>query len=125
MKKFLTLLIPIVILLSLSACDRSFQHIEIDEVKSITVWTLEDSGAHKSHELTQDEIENFLELYNASTYVGKATGEGCTPQYGAAITLKNDDQLFVNEFCGNKADIEAGKSYINNKELLEFIKNCV
>ena len=125
MKRILALLICLMMLLSLSACGSSFKHIKIDEVKSITAWILEDGDTQISRELTQEEIKTFLELYNASTYVGKATGEGGTPQYGATIEFKNDHYLFVNEFCGNTADIESGKSYINNKELLEFIKNCV
>ncbi len=122
MKKIISMLIPLILLLSLSACSSSFKHIEIDEVESITAWILEDGGTHKSHELTQEEIKTFLELYNASTYVGKATGEGCTPQFGAAIELKSNRSMYVNEFCGKIADIEAGSSYINNQELLKFIQ---
>lgn len=127
MKKIFSMLISLILLLSLSACGSSFKHIEIDDVESIDVWIYENDGTHKSRDLTQDEIKTFLELYNSSTYVGKATGEGCTPRSGASIDLKNDRSMFVNEFCG-EADIEIGgyynnrSIYINNQELLKFIQ---
>ncbi len=129
MKIFLSLLISLIMLLTLSACGSSFKHIEIDDVESIRVWIYEKDGNHKSHKLTQDETRTFLKLYNSSTYVGKANGQGCTPQSGASIDLKNDRSMFVNEFCG-EADIEIGgsylnngSSYINNQQLLQFIQD--
>ena len=124
-KRILPLLIAILFLLSFSACGNSFEHIELDDVESIRVWLHEDDGAYNYRDLTQGEIMSFIELYNTSTYVGKATGEGCTPQFGASIELKNDRTLLVNEFCGKNADIEAGKHYINNQELLQYIQDCV
>ncbi len=125
MKKILFLLISFILLLSLSACGASFEHIELDDVESIKIWLYEDDGTYNYRNLTQGEIMTFIELYNTSTYVGKATGEGCTPQFGASIELKKDRTLLVNEFCGQKADIEAGKYYINNQELLKFIQDQV
>ena len=127
MKKIISMLISLILLLSLSACSSSFKHFEIDDVESIGVWIYEDDGTHKSRELTQDEVIAFLELYNSSTYVSKATGEGCTPRSGASIDLNNGRSMFVNEFCG-EADIEMEgyysnrAIYINNHELLKFIQ---
>ena len=125
MKKILFLLISFILLLSLSACGGSFEHIKLDDVESIKVWLYEDDGTYNCRNLTQGEIMTFIELYNTSTYVGKATGEGCTPQFGATIKLKNNRTLLVNEFISAKADIEAGKHYINNQELLQYIQDCV
>ena len=124
-KRILSSLIAMLFIFSLSACGGSFEHIELDDVESIKIWLYEDDGTYNYRNLTQGEIMTFLELYNASTYVGKATGEGCTPQYGTVIKLKNDRTVLVNEFCGKKADIEAGKYYINNQELLNFIQEHV
>ena len=125
MKKILFLLISFILLLSLSACGGSFEHIKLDDVESIKVWLYEDDGTYNCRNLTQGEIMSFIELYNTSTYVGKAIGEGSTPQFGATIKLKNNRTLLVNEFISAKADIEAGKHYINNQELLQYIQDCV
>ena len=124
-KRILPLLIAILFLLSFSACGNSFEHIELEDVESIRVWLHEDDGAYNYRDLTQGEIMSFIDLYNTSTYVGKATGEGSTPQFGATIKLKNNRTLLVNEFISAKADIEAGKHYINNQELLQYIQDCV
>ena len=123
--RILPLLIAILFLLSFSACGNSFEHIELDDVESIRVWLYDDDGAYNYRDLTQGEIMSFVELYNTSTYIGKATGEGGTPQFGATIKLKNNRTLSVNEFGGQKADIEVGKHYINNQDLLQFMQDLV
>ena len=123
------ILIFIAIFVLLSGCSgNGFQEIRKGDITDISVWSdhADGSGESSHRLLTSDEISEFVSLYNASEYNGKATGEGGTPGFGANIILKNSE-LIVNEFNG-KSDFEVfylnGKAlYINNSELYDYLKN--
>lgn len=126
MKRFFILLYSILLCFSFSACSKNLNTINISQVEKIILWT------HKNkYELTAEDSERLIELYNASRYAGKATGEGGTPDFGVTIYFYNQTQLSVNEFAGGIADgslFEVFSSspfnsafYLNSSELYSFI----
>ena len=125
MKRFLSLLITLILLLSLSACGDSFEQIDIADVKAITLRSNDGAGHLSTYTLTKGETERFIELYNASTYVGKEANEVYPPRVSATIKFTNDRTISVNECLSNLADFEVKNHYINNQELLDFIKGCI
>ena len=120
MRKFCSLLMVFIISSSLTSCKSNFSKLNTEDIKDIKIWT--HAG---SRDLTESEISEFVRLYNASAYGGKATGEGGTPDFGISFKLiRYDKNLTVNDF--NKKDkleiVGNGQFYIINKELYEFIE---
>lgn len=104
-----------------SGCNNSFFKIDNTEVEKIIIWT------HSSErELTANETANIIELYNTSTYDGKATGGGGTPDFGVRIILKNNDIITVNDFGGNFEVFMKNRAfYLENEVLYELLKKEV
>ena len=118
MKK--TICFSMLILLFFSGCDNSFSMIDYSDVEKIIIRT------HQSErEASEDEASSIIELYNASKYGGKATGEGGTPDFGARIVLKNGNEIRVNDFYGKVEVFAPNKAfYLESQELYEMIKEA-
>ena len=105
---------------ALSGCAPKIPKLSGQDMKNVEIWT-----HTNSRELTEDEILNFIQLYNASSYGAKLTGEGGTPDFGLRFTLVgNETQIILNDFYGKlePAGIGVGR-YIESAELYEFIGN--
>ena len=118
-------------MISLTACAGDEEHLEItvDEVQKIRF----SSQKSEDKELTSDEIEAFVELYNKSEYDGEATGEGGTPYYGVTVYYKDGSSLQINDFHSIGHDFEVGfrydddkrfenSFYVNNQELTDYLE---
>lgn len=108
------------ILLLFSGCGYSFSAIDSADVEKMIVWT------HESRrELSEEEISGLMAQYNASSYGGKATGEGGTPDFGIKIVLRNGKELFVNDFYGKVEVIGDDRSfYLENPDLYKRMKEA-
>ncbi len=131
MKRIAALLLTLAFLISLTACggDKKYLEISVDEVQKITF----SSQTSEDKELTSDEIEAFVKLYNKSEYDGGATGEGGTPYYGVTVYYKDGSRLQINDFHDIGHDFEVafrnadGKKdinsfYVNNQDLTDYLE---
>ena len=100
--------------------------IEENQVEKIVAWVID---SEKEHELSSDEANKFIELFNTSKYEGKSTGEGGTPEFGISVYFSDGAYLLANDFDGlrkfevsfHKADGGQRSSYyISSEELYAF-----
>lgn len=120
--KRIVLIILCLLLCFLVGCNGRYKTVDAEEVASASAWT-----HNGRYELNAEELAELIKLYNSSEYKGKATGEGCTPEFGVEISLENGEKLYVDEFCGKRGDFEAfyssGKAfYLDNEKLLSYIE---
>lgn len=129
-KVFIILLIAVVVLIGFSVLSfyTRLDNISRSQIERIAIGTYHQE---RSHEWTEDEIAQFVKLYNAALYGGPADGSGCTPNYEVTIYYKDGSSMQLSEFCGIKADFEvtirnvAGvrspAHYIKSAELRAFL----
>ena len=97
-------------------------------VEKIEVWAYPSF----SYELTDEEIDEFLDIYYDSEYLGRTDG-GTTPLYGVRVHYKSGKILSIFDAQGTKFEIQYsyhGISYYNyinthkfdSPALLDFIK---
>ncbi len=119
MKKLWIGVLTLCLCCALSGCRHWHRSLETENIVSATVHTHTAEGA-----LNKEEVARFVELYNAAAYDGKATGEGCTPEFGVRIALKDGESIYINEFCG-RHDLEVGRFYLESDELFEYMQSLV
>ncbi len=129
-KVFIILLIAVVVLIGFSVLSfyTRLDNISRSQIEKITISTYHQE---RPHEWTEDEIAQFIKLYNAALYGGPADGSGCTPNYEVTVYYKDGSSMQLSEFCGIKADFEvtirstAGvcspTHYIKSAELRAFL----
>ena len=117
--------------LSLFAACNKMDSIEENQVEKIVAWVID---SEKEHELSSDEANKFIELFNTSKYEGKSTGEGGTPEFGISVYFSDGAYLLANDFDGlrkfevsfHKADGGQRSSYyISSEELYAFTAEMV
>lgn len=97
-------------------------------VEKIEVWTYPSF----SYELTDEEIDEFLDIYSDSEYLGRTDG-GTTPLYGVRVHYKSGKILSISDAQSTKFELQYsyhGISYYNyinthkfdSPALLDFIK---
>ena len=117
MRKFAAFAGAVLVLLTVSGCEPKISPIAEQDIKDVAVYTHE-----VSRPLTEDEISEFVRLYNSASYGGKKTGEGGTPDFWLCFTLTSSDETVVlNDFYGKIEPYNADR-YIESKELYELIK---
>ena len=125
MKNLIYQLMAVIMLFILPGCESSFSPIEIENISEAKVWTHTSSKG-----LSEDEITEFVRLYNQSSYGGEATGGGGTPAFGILVDfVEGDKYISVNNFgsandFGDYLEIvgTGTQFHLRNKELYEFIK---
>lgn len=102
-------------------CSGSLSVIDIADVDKVEIWT-----PQSRREATAEEVANLIELYNASQYGGKATGEGGTPDFGATILLKNGNEIAVNDFASGKMEVFSTVEtfYLESQDFYEALKKA-
>jgi len=118
----------IAVVLALTSCSgNSFKQIKNEDIVEVSVWANlpENDWSTFTKELTDDELSNFILLYNKSQYNGKSSGEGGTPDFGAIIKFKNGDSYSLNQFAG-KSDFEVVMKnhqsfYLNNSDMFDYL----
>jgi len=120
MKRMIACALGLALLLAaLAGCGSSFSQLGATRIEGVTIWT-----HAASWELREDELFEFVRLYNVSSYGGKATGNGGTPDFGISFQFVDSDKHFgINEF-GKKFEVYADGSsfYLESTELYEFVK---
>jgi hypothetical protein len=94
-------------------------------VEKIEVWTYPSF----SYELTDEEIDEFLDIYYDSEYLGRTDG-GTTPLHGVCIYYKNGESLSIHDAQSTVFELEYSdrrddgvKTHkIDSPALLDFIK---
>lgn len=120
MKKLIAVIPLLLLLLLLSGCNDSFSAIDRNEVEKIIIWF----NVQSKRELSEDEIIQIIDLYNASEYGGKATGEGGTPDFGLRIILNNNNEIRVNDFNSKVEVMVQNKTfYLESESLYNTIKD--
>ena len=104
---------------ALSSCKSSFSLLAAENIKDVSIWT-----QTASKNLDEEQIFEFVRLYNLSSYGGKATGEGGTPNWGIAFKFADSDKsASVNDFNGKLEVVRNGGSfYLENKDLYAFME---
>ena len=122
---FSALFIVILCVSMFTACNK-IKSIEESQVEKIVVRVVD---SEKEYEMTSDDATKFIELFNASKYEGKSTGEGGTPQFGISIYFSDGAHLQINDFDGlRKFEVSFRKAnedqqhsyYISSEELYTF-----
>lgn len=79
-------------------------------------------------ELNAEDSARFIELFNASKYEGKGTGEGGTPDFGIRVYFRDGTSLSATDFSGKlevsifSADAEKKAwYYLSSNELYAFL----
>ena len=126
-----SVLFIVALCLSLFAACNKMDSIEENQVEKIVAWVID---SEKEYELSLDEANKFIELFNAANYEGKSTGEGGTPQFGIRVYFSDGAYLQVNDFDGlRKLEVYAGKAngiqsrcyYVSSKELYALAAEMV
>ena len=128
MRRYIAVVLLFVFLFLCVGCAADENGLEIfaKEVASVHVWSQGKSGDIL---LDSAETATFIDLYNQSEYMGEANGNGGTPEWGICVSLKNGDELYINEFNGRE-DFEVSWytavdkkawCYVNNPELLSYM----
>ncbi len=123
----IVLLIVTVLLLGvLSGCDfKSYPVIDAEKVETIMV---EEYPA--PWQMDSEQMQTFVELYNASKYAGIGNGEDTTPVFDIEVHFADGTVLYLVEFQSAGRDFkllqedESGikeLGYINNPELLDYL----
>ena len=114
----------IILCISLLASCGEIKKLDQSSIEKINIW----SGASKNSELSEEQKAEFIKLYNAAEYDGKANGEGMTPQFGIYMDLSDGTKLNVNDFVTklvvtvrNKKGKTKAWYYINSQELYTFM----
>ncbi len=122
---FSALFIAVLCVSLFTACTK-IERIEENQVEKIVARVV---NSEKEYEMASDDAKKFLELFNASKYEGKSTGEGGTPQFGISVYFSDGAYLLVNDFDGlRKFEVSFCKAngvqqhsyYISSKELYAF-----
>lgn len=139
-KKTTQIIVACVILICIAAAGiaiwryNSMPVINTLSIEKIEVWTYPSF----SYELTDEEIDEFLDIYYDSEYFGRTDG-GTTPSHGVRIYYKSGKILSISDAQSTKFEIQyryrpSGISYIDisynyinthkfdNPALLDFIK---
>ena len=101
----------------------SLPYINLSEIEKIEVWTYPSF----SYELTDEEIDEFIDIYYDSEYLGKRDG-GTTPLYGVRIYYKNGESLSIHDAQStvfelrHSGDSSLKTHKIDSPALLDFIK---
>ena len=84
-----------------------------------------------TRELTAEETEKFIILFNSAAYAGKATGDGGTPDYNFTVYFKDGSYMWVNDFNSMRKDFEVSVYnplkikiawyYLDSQSLLNFM----
>lgn len=131
MKKRTLLIIACGILICLAATgivirlNNSIPVINTVLIEKIEVWTYPSF----SYELTDEEIDEFLDIYYNSEYLGRTDG-GTTPLYGVRIYYKNGESLSIHDAqstvfelqYSDRRDDGVKTHKIDSPALLNFIK---
>ena len=134
MKKTTLLIIACGILICLAAIgivirlNNSIPVINTVLIEKIEVWTYPSF----SYELTNEEIDEFLDIYYNSEYLGRTDG-GTTPLYGVRVHYKSGETISIFDAQSTKFEIQYsfhGLSFFSNSNthkidspaLLNFIK---
>ncbi len=94
-------------------------------IRSIDIQDVEQITMH-CRPIHDDEVEQFVELYNSSKYGGQYKNDaGSTPNFSVEVYFTNGDKFTVWDDDGRLiVSPESGKSfYIRNKELYTFLLN--
>ena len=123
-KAVFSIFLIIILCMSLMASCGEIKKLDQSSIEKINIW----SGASKASELTEEQKTEFIKLYNAAEYDGKANGQGGTPQFGIYIDLSDGTKLNVNDFftklevtVRNKKGKTKAWYYINSQELYTFM----
>ena len=134
MKKRTLLIIVCGILICLAAAgivirlNNSIPVINTVLIEKIEVWTYPSF----SYELTDEEIDEFLDIYYNSEYLGRTDG-GTTPLYGVRVHYKSGETISIFDAQSTRFEIQYsfyGMSFFSNSNthkidspaLLDFIK---
>lgn len=134
MKKRISLILAVILLLGLSSCailtNKRFPQIDTQQVESISFWSYA-----ASKQMNSEDIDKFIQLYHGSRYSGQGTGEGGTPEFGVEVCFKDGAILYVNDFQALDRDFEVALidasgertewCYINNQKLLEYLLSLI
>jgi len=120
MKKMISLSAILLSLCIFTSCSPKISYLSRQDIKDVKIRT--HTG---SRELTEDEISEFIGLYNSSSYGERKTGQGGTPDFNLHFTLiEKDIDIGLNDFYGKLEPYGTGiERYIESIELYEFIKN--
>lgn len=132
-KKTTQIIVTCVILICIAAAGTaiwlytSLPIINLLQVEKIEVWTYPSF----SYELTDEEIDEFMDIYYDSEYLGRTDG-GTTPLHGVRVHYKSGKILSISDAQSTKFEIQYRHSgisynYINTHKfdspaLLDFIK---
>ena len=125
-KWFLVALFTILLAALFFVRQRNIYQIDTSRVDRIT---FEDRPI--TRELTAEETEKFIILFNSAAYAGKATGDGGTPDYNFTVYFKDGSYMGVNDFNSmgkdfevsvyNPLKIEIAWYYVDSQSLLNFM----
>lgn len=126
MRKRIAALCTVILCVVLSSCSGLFyEQIDADRVERIIV-----CNPAAECEIDADDAGKFIQLYNASAYGGKATGEGGTPDFQVSVYLDNGNPIRVNDFgaLGKDLEVSSGSAdwfYLNSEDLYSFMAGLV
>lgn len=114
----------VILCVSLFTACQKIERIEASQVERIVIW----AQNTEEYELNAEDAARFIELYNASKYKGKGTGEGGTAEFGICVYFRDGTCLRANDFFG-KLEVSIhnvdGKTrdwyYISSEELYTFV----
>lgn len=131
MKKHLSIIILLCAALLLSSCNSyyisKYDHIDLDDVERVCVTI--PINENDSLELTAEETEKLLVLYNSAEKVKDRKAGDTTPEFGIDIHLKTGKTISILAFpfCGHNLEVQHGKYehrfFINSNELADYIES--
>ncbi len=98
-----------------SGCS-SKKEVKLDDIEYVVLW---EQTNNEDYMLNEEDLKEFIKLYNSAVYSGDGTGEGGTPEFGAVIKFKNGSFMRINEFCGNQRTFEI-TTHKENSERIEW-----
>lgn len=119
------------VLLSFFGCSSLKKDINFDDIEHAVLWK---ETIKEEYTLNEEELKEFIKLYNSASFEGEWTEEcGTTPGFGVIVTFKDGSYMDIADFCAHReksfeiitfqAD---GKKvdwfYIGNEELEDFVK---
>ncbi len=100
----------------LVGCSSSKKEVKLDDIEYVVLW---EQTNNEDYMLNEEDLKEFIKLYNSAAYSGEGTGEGGTAEFGAVIEFKDGSFMRINEFCGSQRTFEI-TTHKENSERTEW-----
>jgi len=121
-KRMLALIIAVFgVCLLLAGCTPKLEPLTAAGIADVEITT---HNTFVSRRLTDDEVAEFVRLYNAATY-GEKILDNVTPGFGLSFTLRESGkEIYLNDAANTIACHGTGvERFLQSPELFDFIKN--